>query len=81
MICPRCEFKEAYKVFEADDRSWEIYRCPRCNFNWRSTEAEELTDAKLYNLRFKLDEKKIQEMAPKPPIPPLLKPGNAGARK
>ncbi len=71
MICPRCEFVEASKVFEAEDASWEIYRCPRCNFNWRSTEAKELTDSKLYNQKFKLDEKKIHEMAPKPPIPPL----------
>ena len=44
MICPRCEFVEAYKVFEAEDKAWEIYRCPRCNFNWRSTEGQELTE-------------------------------------
>ena len=80
MICPRCDFVEAYKVFEAEDRSWEIYRCPRCNFNWRSTEGEELTDSRLYDPRFKLNEKKIQEMAPKPPVPPLRKKETASLR-
>ncbi len=41
MICPRCEFAEGYEVFAAEDGSWEIYRCPRCNYNWRSTEGKE----------------------------------------
>jgi len=72
MICPRCEYDEAYKVFEGEDKVWVVFRCPRCNFNWRSTEGEELTSPAQYNLRFKLSEKQIREMAPKPPIP-LLK--------
>lgn len=71
MICPRCEYDQAYKVFEAEDASWEVYCCPRCNFNWRSSEGEEITDARHYSTRFKLSEKQIREMAPKPPIPPL----------
>ncbi len=73
MICPRCDFGEAYGVFEAEDKSWQIFRCPRCNFNWRSSEAQELTEPKLYDARFKLSEQKINEMAPKPAIPPLRK--------
>jgi hypothetical protein len=81
MICPRCDFVEAYKVFEAEDKSWDLFRCPRCNFNWRSTEGQELTDAKLYSPRFKLNEKQIQDMAPKPPIPPLRKTGTSGIRE
>ncbi len=75
MTCPRCDFVEAYKVFEAEDGSWEVFRCPRCNFNWRSTEGQELTDSKLYSPKFKLNEKLIQDMAPKPPIPALRKTG------
>ena len=77
MICPRCDFDEAYTVFGAEDKSWEIFRCPRCNFNWRSTEAQEITDPKLYDLRFKLNEQKIKEMAPKPAIPPLRRGGTS----
>ena len=73
MICPRCESEHAYKIFEApeDPSLWEVFRCPRCNFSWRSTEEETVTDPKQYSPRFKLSEKLIQEMAPKPPIPPL----------
>jgi vanillate/4-hydroxybenzoate decarboxylase subunit D len=71
MICPRCDGDQAYKVRDADDGSWEVYRCPQCSFNWRSTEGEAVTDPKMYSPKFKLTEKKIEEMAPKPPIPPL----------
>ena len=81
MMCPRCEFVEAYKVFEAEDKAWEIYRCPRCNFNWRSTEGQELTEPGLYNPRFKLNEKQIQDMAPKPPVPPLRRTETVGVRE
>jgi transposase-like protein len=73
MMCPRCESDQAYVVLEAEDRSWEVYRCPRCNFNWRSSEGEEITDARQYDCRFKLSEKQIQGMVPNPPIPPLEK--------
>ncbi len=75
MICPRCESDGAYKVFEAPEGPaiWEVYRCPRCNFTWRSSEGESITDPKRYNPKFKLTEKHFLEMAPKPPIPPLRK--------
>ena len=74
MICPRCEHDQAYKIFEAPEGAiWEVYRCPRCYFVWRNTEEDEVTHPELYNPKFKLDEKKIQEMDPKPPIPPLRK--------
>ncbi len=74
MICPRCDEDKAFKLFEAPvDGSWEVYSCPCCSFTWRSTEEEEITNPKLYNPKFKLNEQKIKEMAPKPPIPPLRK--------
>ena len=75
MICPRCDHDQAYKIFEApEDASWGVYRCPRCHFTWRSTEEEEVTNPKLYNPKFKLSETQIQNLPPKPPIPPLRKP-------
>jgi len=74
MICPRCDKDQAYKIFEAhEDGSWEVYRCPLCNFTWRSIEEEEVTNPKLYHPKFKLSEEKIQNMSPRPPIPPLRK--------
>ncbi len=73
MTCPRCEYAEAYKAFQAEDRSWEIYRCPRCNFNWRSDEPLEVTNGKLYDPRFKMTESQIRGLGHLPPIPPLKK--------
>jgi len=73
MICPRCDSNDARQVFEAGDGSWKIYRCLRCNFNWRSSEPDEIRDGRLYNPRFKLTDKRFQEMVAKPPIPPLRK--------
>jgi vanillate/4-hydroxybenzoate decarboxylase subunit D len=76
MICPRCDDDRAEKIFEApEDGVWEIYRCPRCYFTWRNTEEKEVTDPKLYNPKFKLTDRQIQNMAVKPPIPPLRKTG------
>ncbi len=50
MICPRCDDNQAYKIFEAPEGPvWEVYRCPRCNFTWRSTEEDEVTNPKLVN--------------------------------
>jgi uncharacterized C2H2 Zn-finger protein len=72
MICPRCDHAEAGKIFDAPENAvWAVYRCPRCYFVWRSTEEAEVIDAKLYDPRFKLNEERIRNMAPKPPIPPL----------
>ncbi len=79
-VCPRCESDQAYKVFEAEDGSWEVYRCPRCNFNWRSTEEEAVTNPALYNPLFKMTEKQIRELPPKPPIPPLRNQQSPGGK-
>jgi vanillate/4-hydroxybenzoate decarboxylase subunit D len=71
MTCPRCDSNEAYEVFKAPDGIWEIYRCPRCNFNWRSSEADEVKEGALYDPRFKMTSRRLRDMVPKPPIPPL----------
>lgn len=57
MICVRCAHDTAALVATAPDGShaWEIYHCSRCNFTWRSTEDEEITNAAKFNPRFKLD--------------------------
>ena len=74
MYCPRCDQEDAVKFFEApSDKSWEMYRCPRCDFVWRSTEREEIRDQRLYPAEFKLSKDQIDRMAVKPVIPPLKK--------
>jgi len=69
MICPRCDDQRAAAIFASPESgAWEIYRCPRCFFTWRSTEEDRVTRAELYDVDFKLSEAKIREMVPKPPI-------------
>ena len=74
MFCPRCDKDEGIKFFQAPkDGSWELYRCRYCDFVWRSTEKEYITDRDLYNPSCKLNEDKISKMIEKPMIPPLRK--------
>ncbi len=74
MICPRCEDERAAKFFDSPDAgAWELYRCPRCYFVWRSTEEDEVIRPERYNPKFKLSESKIAQMSDKPAIPPLAK--------
>jgi hypothetical protein len=76
VFCPRCDQDEGMKFFEAPkDRSWELYRCQHCDFVWRNTEKEEITNRHLYPPEFKLNEDQITKMTVKPMIPPLRKPG------
>lgn len=73
MICPRCDHDKAYRFFTAEDNAWELLRCPRCDFVWRSTEEPQVIDPSLYDRRFKLNDQIIAEMKEKPPVPPLRK--------
>ncbi len=39
LICPRCDSSEALKIGDSPVKDkFEIYRCPSCNYVWRSTE-------------------------------------------
>ncbi len=74
MFCPRCDQEEGIKVCEAPQgRAWEVYRCQRCDFVWRSTEKEEIINRRLYPAEFKLSEDQMAKMTEKPVIPPLKK--------
>ena len=72
MFCPRCDKDLAIKFFDAPkDGAWTLYRCPFCDFVWRSTEKAHIQNKDLYEAGFKLDEEKIGQMIEKPAIPPL----------
>ena len=72
MICPRCDNTNAFQFFESPEKgAWELYRCPRCFFVWRSTEEQEVIRPDLYDPDFKLNDERIRQMSDKPPIPPL----------
>lgn len=37
--CPRCDDKGIKKIADSPKPGvWEVYRCTRCNYVWRSTE-------------------------------------------
>ncbi len=37
--CPRCDYTNIKKIAESPKEGvWDVYRCPRCNYVWRSTE-------------------------------------------
>jgi len=37
--CPRCDKNQTVKIADSPVQGeWEVYRCPQCNYVWRSTE-------------------------------------------
>ena len=41
-VCPRCDAKKTLKIAVSPVKGkWEVYRCPKCNYVWRSTESLE----------------------------------------
>ncbi len=72
MICPRCDSAAAELLVKAPvDGAWEVYICIVCNFTWRSTESEDITDPARYDDRFKIDPARIPDMLVIPPVPKL----------
>jgi hypothetical protein len=68
--CPRCDHDEVTVMCKSPEGNvWEIYLCSYCHYSWRSNEAEELQDPKLYNPKFKLNRKEIENMMVLPPVP------------
>ncbi|MDP2728327.1 MAG: non-oxidative hydroxyarylic acid decarboxylases subunit D [Dehalococcoidia bacterium] len=56
--CPRCDHKDIIKIGDSPiSGAWELYRCSRCHFVWRSTETDELFAATM-----KLTEKDLREL-------------------
>ncbi len=74
MICPRCDSSAADLLVKAPvDDAWEVYMCGTCNFTWRSTESEDITNPAKYDRRFKIDPNSISNMPVIPPMPKLTK--------
>jgi hypothetical protein len=73
MICVRCLVDAADVVARAPDGSaaWEIYRCTHCNYSWRSSEPDTITDPAQRDPFFQLDGVDLDELGSPLPIPPL----------
>jgi vanillate/4-hydroxybenzoate decarboxylase subunit D len=74
MRCVRCLADTAAVVAHAPDGSgaWEIYSCSRCNYAWRSSEPESITDPEKRDPFFQLDGVDLDELGSPLPIPPLV---------
>jgi transcription elongation factor Elf1 len=72
MICPRCGSNTVSLLVKAPvDNAWVVYKCSTCDYIWRSTESDEVTDYNKYDIRFKINPVKIEELPIMPPIPKL----------
>ncbi|MBP2017451.1 transposase-like protein [Symbiobacterium terraclitae] len=74
MICPRCDSKNTDVMVESPvGKVWTVYICNDCNFSWRNTESEEITNPEKYSKQWKLNAEKLANLQVIPPIPPLKK--------
>jgi late competence protein required for DNA uptake (superfamily II DNA/RNA helicase) len=75
MKCLRCLTDTAQKIADAPDgsKAWEVYYCSRCNYVWRSSEEDAITDIEKRNPEFQLDKVDLEKLLIPVPIPPLKK--------
>lgn len=75
MNCVRCLKDGVRVVAKAPDGSgaWEIYKCDHCNYGWRSTEPEEITNPEKRDPRFQMEGKDLSALLSPCAIPPLKK--------
>jgi late competence protein required for DNA uptake (superfamily II DNA/RNA helicase) len=65
MKCVRCLNDTASKVADAPDGSgaWEVYYCTTCDYSWRNTEEDYVTDIEKRNPRFQVTPADLERMA------------------
>lgn len=73
MKCIRCLKGEASVVAKAPDGSgaWEIYKCDRCNYGWRSSEPARMLDPATRDPFFQMENVDLDKLLTPCPIPPL----------
>ena len=71
----RCLAESAGKIAEAPDgsRAWEVYRCERCNYSWRSSEDSEVAVLQKRDPEFQLGYLDLDSLGMFNLIPPLKK--------
>ncbi|WP_236026315.1 non-oxidative hydroxyarylic acid decarboxylases subunit D [Alicyclobacillus suci] len=68
--CPRCDSNTAEILCESPVAGcWVMYICPVCTFTWRSTEPNDIVDAKMYDPRFKINPLEMDKYQIHPAIP------------
>lgn len=81
MKCVRCLVGEVEVVAHAPDESnaWEIYRCTRCNYAWRSSEPEHVIDPAKRDPRFQLVDVDLEAIESLMPVTPSRATGRSTA--
>lgn len=71
MKCLRCSEGPVSVVAHAPDGSgaWEIYRCERCNYAWRSTEPANIIDPQQRDPFFQLSANDLENLNSPLPTP------------
>ena len=71
-VCPRCDSKTTEVVFKSPvEGVWEVYICTTCQFTWRSTEPDYMTDPAKFDPTFKIKPEDLPNFPTMPTIPPL----------
>lgn len=73
MICPRCAEERIDRLATSPvPGAWEVLRCQRCLYTWRTTEPARRTERDAYPDEFKLTQADIDNAPEVPAVPPLL---------
>ncbi|WP_329247488.1 hypothetical protein OG417_53600 [Actinoallomurus sp. NBC_01490] len=72
MTCPRCAFEHVERVASSPVPGvWEVLRCERCLYTWRTTEPDRRTSRDHYPEEFRLTQEDFDEAPEVPPVPPV----------
>lgn len=71
-VCPRCADETVEHVFASPVPGvWDVLRCGRCLYMWRTSEPARRTSRDAYPDSFRMTADEIENTAEVPTIPPL----------
>lgn len=69
--CPRCDHDAVSTVATSPVAGvWDVLRCGRCFYMWRTTEPDRRTRRAAYPAQFRLTRADIDNATEVPPVPP-----------
>lgn len=71
-MCPRCAYDTVATVATSPvPGAWDVLRCDRCLYLWRTTEPARRTRREAYPVEFRMSEADLDRAPEVPAIPPL----------
>lgn len=72
MICPRCAFERVDRLASSPVPDvWDVLRCARCLYTWRTTEPARRTSREHYPEEFRLTQEDFDAAPEVPTVPPV----------